>query len=83
MEFLRGYDYYQGPGQCPAREYPLCSRARVVSFDRRYAAEEGSGNFLTLEYPLVRFAEQSGCAARDRPGSNAGDRTGNRLGGTG
>ena len=55
-----GYDYYQGPGQCPAREYPLCSRARVVSFDRPYAAEEGSGNFLTLEYPLVRFAEQHG-----------------------
>jgi hypothetical protein len=55
-----GYDYYQGRGQCPAGEYPLCSRARVVSFDRPYAAEEGSGNFLTLEYPLVRFAEQHG-----------------------
>jgi hypothetical protein len=55
-----GYDYYQGVGRCPAREYPLCSRARVVSFDRPYGAEEGSGNFLKLEYPLVRFAEKHG-----------------------
>jgi hypothetical protein len=55
-----GYDYYQGVGKCPAAEYPLCSRARVVSFDRPYAAEAGSGNFLALEYPLVRFAEKHG-----------------------
>jgi len=55
-----GYDYYQGLGNCPAGEYPLCSRARVVSFDRPYGSEEGSGNFLSLEYPLVRFAEQHG-----------------------
>ena len=55
-----GYDYYQGLGKCPAREYPLCSRARVVSFDRPYGSEEGSGNFLSLEYPLVRFAEKHG-----------------------
>jgi hypothetical protein len=55
-----GYDYYQGLGNCPAGEYPLCSRARVVSFDRPYGAEDGSGNFLKLEYPLVRFAEKHG-----------------------
>ncbi len=55
-----GYDYYQGLGNCPAGEYPLCSRARVVSFDRPYRAEHGSGNFLKLEYPLVRFAEKHG-----------------------
>jgi hypothetical protein len=55
-----GYDYYQGVGTCPAGEYPLCSRARIVSFDRPYGSEEGSGNFLTLEYPLVRFAEKHG-----------------------
>jgi hypothetical protein len=55
-----GFDYYQGLGECPAGEYPLCSRARVVSFDRPYQSEEGSGNFLTLEYPLVRFAESHG-----------------------
>jgi hypothetical protein len=55
-----GYDFYQGLGSCPADVYPLCSRARVVSFDRPYAAEDGSGNFLTLEYPLVRWAEKNG-----------------------
>jgi hypothetical protein len=55
-----GYDFYTGLGSCPAGVYPLCSRARVVSFDRPYDAENGSGNFLTLEYPLVRWAEQHG-----------------------
>jgi hypothetical protein len=58
--FYGGYDYYQGLGSCPADVYPICSRARVVSYDRPYAAEEGSGNFLGLEYPLVRWAEQHG-----------------------
>ena len=60
VEFLRGLRLLPGRWVRPAREYPLCSRARVVSFDRPYAAEEGSGNFLSLEYPLVRFAEQHG-----------------------
>jgi hypothetical protein len=55
-----GYDFYQGLGTCPAAVYPICSRSLMVSFDRPYAAEQGSGNFLTLEYPLVRFAEQHG-----------------------
>ena len=55
-----GYDFYTGRGNCSAASYPLCSRARVVSFDRPYEAEDGSGNFLTLEYPLVRYAEQRG-----------------------
>jgi hypothetical protein len=58
--FYGGYDYYQGLGSCPADVYPLCSRSRVVSYDRPYAAENGSGNFLSLEYPLVRWAEQHG-----------------------
>jgi len=53
-----GYDFYTGQGSCPADVYPLCSRSRVVSFDRPYA-ENGSG-FLSLEYPLVRWAEQHG-----------------------
>jgi len=55
-----GYDFYAGLGSCPATVYPLCSRARVVSFDRPYAAEQGSGNFLSLEYPLVVYAEEHG-----------------------
>jgi hypothetical protein len=58
--YYGGYDFYAGLGSCPAGAYPLCSRARVVSYDRPYAAEDGSGNFLTLEYPLVRWAEQHG-----------------------
>jgi hypothetical protein len=58
--YYGGYDYYQGLGSCPADVYPLCSRSRVVSYDRPYAAENGSGNFLALEYPLVRWAEQHG-----------------------
>lgn len=53
-----GYDFYAGQGSCPAGVYPLCSRSRVVSFDRPYA-QNGSG-FLSLEYPLVRWAEQHG-----------------------
>ncbi|HWE89644.1 MAG TPA: N,N-dimethylformamidase beta subunit family domain-containing protein, partial [Pseudonocardiaceae bacterium] len=59
-----GYDYYQGLGSCPANVYPLCSRARVVSYDRPYefsdAGGEGTGDFLWLESPLVRFIEQHG-----------------------
>jgi hypothetical protein len=59
-----GYDYYQGVGSCPARVYPLCSRARVVSYDRPYdfadAGGQGTGDFLWLEAPLVRFMEQHG-----------------------
>jgi hypothetical protein len=58
--FYGGYDYYQGLGGCPPDVYPICSRARVVSYDRPYAAEQGSGNFLGLEYPLVKWAEQHG-----------------------
>jgi hypothetical protein len=40
--FYGGYDYYQGLGSCPPGVYPICSRARVVSYDRPYAAEQGS-----------------------------------------
>jgi hypothetical protein len=59
-----GYDYYQGVGNCPRGVYPLCTRARVVSFDRPYdfadAGGDGTGDFLWLEAPLVRFMEQQG-----------------------
>jgi hypothetical protein len=58
--FYGGYDYYQGLGGCPPVSYPICNRARIVSYDRPYAAENGSGNFLGLEYPLVKWAEQRG-----------------------
>lgn len=55
-----GYDYYQGLGACPPNVYPLCSRARVVSYDRPYGDEDGTGDFMWLEAPLVRYMEQSG-----------------------
>lgn len=55
-----GYDYYVGQGACPNGVYPLCSRARVVSFDRPYGDEQGTGDFLWLEAPLVRFLEEQG-----------------------
>lgn len=59
-----GYDYYVGKGSCPRDVYPLCSRARVVSFDRPYEFSynggAGSGDFLALELPLVRWMEQHG-----------------------
>jgi len=55
-----GYDFYAGVGRCPPKVYPLCTRARVVSFDRPYGYGEGAGDFLGSEYPLVRFVEQHG-----------------------
>jgi hypothetical protein len=55
-----GYDFYGGgpPGTTPT----FADRARVVSFDRPYAATFGDGaaDFLDEEYPLVRFMEQHG-----------------------
>ncbi len=55
-----GYDFYSGLGSCPSNVYPLCSRARIVSFDRPYGYGEGAGDFLGSEYPFVRFAEEHG-----------------------
>jgi hypothetical protein len=57
-----GYDFYEGRGGCPpgASSYPVCNRARIVSFDRPFADGDGSSDFLSNEYPLVRFSEQHG-----------------------
>ena len=55
-----GYDFYAGEGPCPSDVYPLCSRARIVSYDRPYAYGQGAGDFLGSEYPFVRFIEQHG-----------------------
>ncbi len=55
-----GYDFYAGQGTCPPNHYPLCSRARVVSFDRPYAYGAGAADFMANEYPLVRFMEKHG-----------------------
>ena len=57
-----GYSYYQGQGPCTlgSGSYPVCNRARVVSFDRPYDTGNGSSDFLSNEYPLVRFSEAHG-----------------------
>ena len=55
-----GYDFYAGEGPCPSDVYPLCSRARVVSYDRPYGYGEGAGDFLGSEYPFIRFIEEQG-----------------------
>jgi N,N-dimethylformamidase beta subunit-like, C-terminal len=57
-----GYDFYQGEGPCilDSDSYPVCNRARVVSFDRPTTDGNGSSDFLGNEYPLVRYSEQHG-----------------------
>lgn len=58
-----GYSYYQGEGGCTLGQtysYPPCNRARVVSFDRPYSSGNGASDFLSNEYPLVRFMEEHG-----------------------
>lgn len=57
-----GYSFYVGEGGCApdVPTYPICNRARVVSFDRPYDTGNGSSDFLGDEYPLVRFCEEHG-----------------------
>jgi len=57
-----GYSFYQGTGPCIVdnSSYPVCNRARVVSFDRPYDTGNGSSDFLTNEYPLVALMEKEG-----------------------
>jgi hypothetical protein len=57
-----GYSYYSGIGPCllDTFSYPVCNRARVVSFDRPYDTGNGSSDFLTNEYPLVQLCEREG-----------------------
>lgn len=57
-----GYSFYQGEGPCApgVPVYPVCNRARVVSFDRPYAEGDGASDFLSNEYPLIRLMERDG-----------------------
>jgi hypothetical protein len=57
-----GYSFYAGRGGCiiDSSSYPVCNRARVVSFDRPYDTGNGSSDFLTNEYPLVQLMEREG-----------------------
>ncbi|MHB1710088.1 MAG: N,N-dimethylformamidase beta subunit family domain-containing protein [Acidimicrobiales bacterium] len=57
-----GYDLYQGGTPCAPNHYPCSTRSRVVSFDRPYSNSYGNGaaSYLSLVYPLTRFAEKHG-----------------------
>ena len=57
-----GYSFYQGEGPCPAgsNTYPVCNRARIVSFDRPYNTGYGASDFFGNEYPLVQYLEKHG-----------------------
>ncbi len=56
-----GYSFYQGKGPCilSSGSYPVCNRARVVSFDRPSDANTLT-DFMDNEYPLVHFMEEHG-----------------------
>ncbi len=57
-----GYSFYAGVGPCilDTLSYPVCNRARVVSFDRPYDTGNGASDFLANEYPLVKLCEREG-----------------------
>ncbi len=57
-----GFDFYQGTGPCvvDTDTYPVCNRARVVSFDRPFAEGNGSADFFGNEFPVVELAEEHG-----------------------
>ena len=57
-----GYDYYQGIGPCivDTVPYPVCNRARTVSYDRPYLDGNGASDFFFNEYPLLRQMEKEG-----------------------
>jgi hypothetical protein len=57
-----GYSFYNGVGPCilDKLSYPVCNRARVVSFDRPYNTGDGASDFLVNEYPLVEYCERLG-----------------------
>jgi hypothetical protein len=57
-----GYSFYTGQGNCiiDNTSYPVCNRARVVSFDRPYDTGYGASDFLTNEFPLISLMEKEG-----------------------
>jgi hypothetical protein len=57
-----GFSFYAGVGPCilDTLSYPVCNRARVVSFDRPYDTGDGAADFLTNELPLVQYCEELG-----------------------
>jgi hypothetical protein len=57
-----GYSFYQGKGPCAldSNSYPVCNRARVVSFDRPFDTGDGAADFLGDEFPLIQYCERHG-----------------------
>jgi hypothetical protein len=57
-----GYSFYQGEGPCvlDSNSYPVCNRARVVSFDRPFDTGNGAADFLGDEFPLIQYCERHG-----------------------
>ena len=53
-----GYSLYSG--ETGTARASFASRSRVVSFDRPYAMNEGSADFLGNEFPLLSLAESLG-----------------------
>jgi len=54
-----GYDFYLGQGTC-APTYPVCNRARIVSYDRPFDTGNGASDFFGNEYPLIQLMEREG-----------------------
>jgi hypothetical protein len=54
-----GYSNFGGLAR-PGKRPNYADRAKVLSFDRPYAEGSGASDFLSLELPLVSFAEQHG-----------------------
>jgi UDP-N-acetylglucosamine:LPS N-acetylglucosamine transferase len=54
-----GYSNFGGLSR-PGKHPSYAGRAKVLSFDRPYAEGSGASDFLSLELPLVSFAEQHG-----------------------
>ena len=53
----QAYNAWGGLSLYHGRDAQMESRAYAVSFDRPYATEDGAGDFLGNELPLVTFAE--------------------------
>jgi hypothetical protein len=56
----QAYNRWGGRSLYVGRDGSLATRSRVASFDRPYAAEQGAGDFLGNELPLVRLVESLG-----------------------
>jgi hypothetical protein len=56
----QAYNRWGGRSLSLGPDGSLTTRSRVASFDRPYAAEQGAGDFIGNELPLVRLVESLG-----------------------